>query len=141
MTSFVLDNSISMRWLLASNNQSNQQYAESVLLSLVDAEAIVPNLWHLEAANVFLAAEKRQEVDFTSIENFIDLLKKLPIKADPLTFTNVFSSTLKIAKKYQLSSYDAAYLELSIRKKLPIATLDQRLLKAAKNANVEEYLV
>ena len=56
MTTFVLDNSVAMRWLLASDKVSDQRYAESVLISLANAEALVPNLWHLEAANVLLGA-------------------------------------------------------------------------------------
>ena len=46
---FVLDNSVSMRWLLESEKSSDQKYAETVLNSLVEANALVPNLWHLEA--------------------------------------------------------------------------------------------
>ena len=70
MTAFVLDNSVAMRWLLASPKVSEQRYAESVLKSLAKAEAVVPNLWHLEAANVLLGATKRNDIEPSELETF-----------------------------------------------------------------------
>jgi len=58
MTDFVLDTSVAMRWLLESNKVADQAYAEKVLKSFTAREALVPNLWHLETANVLLGAEK-----------------------------------------------------------------------------------
>jgi len=52
MTGFVLDNSVAMRWLLESPKASDQKYAENVLKSLSEQDAVVPNLWHLEAGNI-----------------------------------------------------------------------------------------
>ncbi len=140
MTSFVMDNSISMRWLLASEKKSDQAYAEAVLESLVDVDATVPNLWHLEAANVLVTAERRGELETGDVERFIAQLESLPIQVDPMTAHQAFSRTLSLSKAYKLSSYDAAYLELAIREGLPIATLDKDLLKAAKKADVAIYL-
>lgn len=140
MSAFILDNSVSMRWLLESNKPADQKYAEAVLKSLLDADAIVPNLWHLEAANVVLGAEKRAEIDAGEIEGFISQLENLPIQVDSLTHNKAFTRTLALSRIYKLSSYDAAYLELAIREGLPIATLDKDLRKAAKKADVKIYL-
>jgi predicted nucleic acid-binding protein len=140
MSSFVLDNSISMRWLLESNKPSDQHYAESVLLSLRDSVAHVPDLWHLEAVNLLLGAEKRGEIIAAELEGFISQLESLPIIVDTSTSNQAFTRTLALAKAYKLSSYDAAYLELAVRKSLPIATLGKDLIKAAKKAEVGIYL-
>lgn len=140
MTDFVLDNSVAMRWLLASQKTSDQKYAEKVLISLTNADALVPNLWHLEATNVLLGAEKRLETNSSEIEGFISQLENLPLHVDSLTSHQAFSRTLALARAYKLSSYDAAYLELAIREGLPIATLDKLLKKAAKKAGVHIYL-
>lgn len=140
MTSFVLDNSVAMRWLLKTRKLADQQYAESVLDSLLDANALVPNLWHLEATSVLLSAEKRDEISLGEIEGFISQLENLPILTDSMTSHQAFNRTLTLARAYQLSSYDAAYLELSIREGLPLATLDKGLIKAAIKANVELHL-
>ncbi|WP_299881623.1 type II toxin-antitoxin system VapC family toxin [uncultured Cocleimonas sp.] len=137
---FVLDNSVSMRWLLASTKKADQNYSEKVLKSMLDDEAYVPDLWHLEAANVLLSAKKRSEIDAGEIEIFISQLENLPIHTDSSTSKQAFNRTLALADAYKLSSYDAAYLELAIREGLPIATLDKDLRKAAKKAGIEIYL-
>ena len=140
MTTFVLDNSVAMRWLLASNKVSDQRYAELVLRSLANAEAVVPNLWHLEAANVLLSAANRKELEISAVERFTVQLENLPITVDTLTSNQVFGHTMSLAKAYRLSSYDAAYLELALRENLPLATLDKHLLKAARRSDIEIYL-
>jgi predicted nucleic acid-binding protein len=137
---FVLDNSIAMRWLLASNKPADQYYAEQVLKTLIEAQAHVPDLWHLESINVLLSAEKKGELNAADVERFVAQLESLPIVVDALTAHQAFSRTLALAKAYKLSSYDAAYLELAVRQSLPLATLDKELLRAAKKAGIEVYL-
>jgi predicted nucleic acid-binding protein len=137
---FVLDNSVAMRWLLASEKVADQTYAEAVLKTLTDVDARVPNLWHLEAANVLLAAEKNGNIDAGTAETFIAHLDSLPLQVDSLTAQQAFNRTLALARAYKLSTYDAAYLELALREGLPLASLDKDLIKAAKKANVQLYL-
>ncbi len=140
MTTFVLDDSVAMRWLLANDKVSDQRYAESVLISLANADALVPNLWHLEAANVLLGASNRGDIEISDLERFTVQLENLPITVDTLTANQVFGHTISLARAYRLSSYDAAYMELSLREGLPLATLDKDLRKAAKRANIDIYL-
>lgn len=140
MTGFVLDNSVAMRWHLESGKTSDQKYAEAVLLSLADADVLVPNLWHLEATNVLVGAAMRGDTTTIEVERFIAQLESLPINVDPSTASDAFSRTLSLSRAYKLSSYDAAYLELAIREGLSLATLDKNLLKAAKKADVPIYL-
>ncbi len=140
MTDFVLDNSIAMRWILESNKEADQLYAIDVLQSLENQEALVPNLWHLEAANVLLNAEKRSDITLGEIEGFIAQLENLPIHIDHLTAQQSFSRTLTLGRTYNISSYDASYLEIAIREAIPLATLDKNLVKAASAANVRLYL-
>lgn len=140
MSQFVLDNSIAMRWLLTTRKKSDQSYAEKVLQSMVEAEAVVPNLWHLEAANVLVSAEKRGELEPGEVERFIVQLENLPVLVDPLTAQQAFNRTLSLSRAYNLSSYDSAYLELAIREGLPLASLDKNLRKAANKADIQLYL-
>lgn len=140
MSHFVLDNSIAMRWLLETSKIKDQNYAESVLETLSDVDAIVPSLWHLEAVSVLLGAEKRGEITEGEIEIFITQLESLPIDVDMSTANQAFSRTIRLAKLYKLSSYDASYLELAIRTGVPLATLDKDLKKAAKKASIILYL-
>ena len=139
MTGLVLDNSVSMRWLLQSEKASDQHYAEAILRSLSDTDALAPNLWHLEAANVLLNAQRHGLLTTAAIEHFIAQLELLPIYVDPLTANHALGRTLSLASAYKLSSYDAAYLELAIREGLPLATLDKDLRRAATKAGVAIY--
>ena len=140
MTAFVLDNSVAMRWLLTSNRTADQKYAIAILESLQNATALVPTLWHLEAANVLLGAKNKGQLSVADVERFVSQLQVLPIQTDSLTSQQAFGSTFSLAQAYQLSTYDAAYLELSLREGIPLATLDKDLLKAARKAKVDIYL-
>ncbi|MDX2503514.1 MAG: type II toxin-antitoxin system VapC family toxin [Gammaproteobacteria bacterium] len=140
MTDFVLDNSVAMRWLLESEKASDQKYAENVLNSLKKHDAVAPGLWPLEAVSVLLGAEKRVEVSLGEIERFISQLENLPIHIDPLTAHQAFSRTLALARAYNISSYDASYLELAMREGLPLASLDNKLVKVARKADIGIYM-
>ncbi|MDB6059928.1 MAG: hypothetical protein JWM78_31 [Verrucomicrobiaceae bacterium] len=121
---FVLDHSVAMRWLLQSEKAIDQKYAESVLRSFNDIDVVVPGLRHLEVVNVLMSAERRGEIEAGEVEGFVSQLENLPLRIDLATAQQAFSRTLSLARIYKLSSYDAAYLELSVRERLPLATLD-----------------
>ena len=137
---FVLDNSVAMRWMPIGRSSKDQAYATTVLESMLDTAAIVPNLWHLEAANVLLGAIRREEVTVAEVERFTMQLENLPITVDSSTADQAFGRGMALATAYNLSSYDAAYLELAIRKSIPLATLDKKLSKAAKASDIDIYL-
>lgn len=139
MSRFVLDNSVTMRWLLQSSKRSDQLYAERVLKSLLKAQAAVPHLWYMEIANVLLGAEKHQALATSEAESFLSQLEQLPIEVDPLTAQQTTGRILALSRAYKLNSYDAAYLELAARKRLPLATLDRSLRKAARKSGIELY--
>ena len=141
MSHFVLDYSVSMRWFMPSNKEQDQAYCIKVLNSFSDSSALVPNLWHLEAVNALLGSEKRKEITEGQVEIYLTKLSKLPIFIDTETVYNAFGRTQALARAFNLSSYDAAYLEIAIRESLPIATLDKDLKKAVVKAEVELYLL
>ncbi len=78
MTIFVLDNAVTMRWLLATEKRADQVYAESVLSSLAQAQALVPGLWHLEVCNVSIGAERRGDTTAGEVEAFLAHLEDSP---------------------------------------------------------------
>jgi predicted nucleic acid-binding protein len=133
---FVLDASVSLRWFLDTNMPA---YADRVKQLLSHgAQAIVPALWQLEMANGLVIAQRRGtltagEVD-RSLLNVEQLLEHL-IESDS-TIVSVRQS-LTVARQFHLSSYDAAYLATAQRTNLPLATLDERLRAAARQAGVE----
>lgn len=140
MSGFVLDNSVAMRWFMPSNKEQDQAYSYKVLSSFSEVSSLVPSLWHLEAVSALLGSERRGENTEGQVESHLITLDKLPIFVDPLTVHNSFGRTLSLARAFNLSSYDASYLELAIRESLPLASLDKNLVKAAIKSNVPIYL-
>jgi len=137
--SFVLDISVTMRWLLPNSRQEDNAYASRVLEALVTELAVVPSIWALEVANVIGKAERKALVTEARSKLFLDLLGQLNIVDDKATVKNALGETLSLTRRYFLSAYDASYLELAMRRGLRLATLDQDLIKAANTAGVLIY--
>ena len=136
---FVVDNSVVMRWLFADGSDADRAYAEHVLdvLGGPNVQAIAPSIWPLEVANVISRAEAGNVLVNARSAEFLRLLDALAIAVDGDTAEYALGTTLELARRYALSAYDAAYLELSLRESVPIATLDADLHQAAENAGVE----
>ena len=133
---FVLDNSIVMAWSFADEVSD---YADAVLDRLTAVSPLVPMLWPLEVANALLMGERRKRSTEAETIRWIGILKRLPIVIDDETNTRAWSDTLALARGHKLSAYDAAYLELAIRRRLPLATLDGPLKSAAAAVGVALY--
>ncbi len=132
----VLDCSVTMSWLFADEASKK---TDALLPLLIEQGAVVPTLWHLEVANVLTQAQKRNRISAAQVAERISLLEQLPISVDSQTSQRGLREILVLATEYQLSSYDAAYLELAMRAAVPLATVDKALLKAASKAGVETY--
>jgi predicted nucleic acid-binding protein len=130
---FVLDCSIAMAWCF---DDENDCLAESVLTSLLTSEGLVPAIWPLEVANVLLVGERRGRLKRADTHRFIGYLRALPIVVDEETTQRALNDILSLARQCKLSAYDAAYLELAMRKAIPLATLDERIKAVAKNSGV-----
>jgi predicted nucleic acid-binding protein len=131
--SFVVDNSVVMSWCF---EDEDNQYADAVLDRLSEATAFVPSIWPLEVVNVLLAAERKKRLNEADSVRFITLLSQLPIMVEHERPERTMKDLLALARANNLSSYDASYLDLSMRKGLPLATLDTRLREAAKKTDV-----
>lgn len=134
---FVLDASVALLWLVPATNPAGADYAEATLVALKDAQAVVPSLWALEVANVVAKLEAKAIVTEADSQRYVALLGQLHIVTDPATATHALGDTLNLARRYRLSAYDAAYLELALRTGSPLATLDAGLAKAAATAGVQ----
>jgi len=130
---FVLDNSIVMAW---SFEDEVNEYADAVLERLADSRAVVPVLWPLEVANALLMGERRKRSTEAETIKWTGILASLPIAVDDKTNSHAWTDTLNLARGHDLSAYDAAYLELAIRRGLPLATIDRKLRTAAEAAGV-----
>lgn len=130
---FVLGNSVVTGWYLPSQATD---YSNAIATRLEADKALVPQLWQLELANVLKTACTRGRMTQAQARQILDTLGHLPIEVDtgaPPGQRPLF----ELAMRYNLSSYDAAYLELAMRHGLPLATQDEQLKLAAKAAGVD----
>jgi len=99
--------------------------------------ALVPRIWAAEVANVLLMACRRNRIDRQAMQERQALLDMLPIAFDEIGAGPIWrSSVLSLAEMGQLTFYDAIYLELAIRRGLPLASMDRALRRAAQGHGV-----
>jgi predicted nucleic acid-binding protein len=132
MKEFVLDCSATLPWVF----ESEATKATDDLLDQLarGGRAWVPALWHLEVANVLLGAKRKNRIDQAGIEQFLGTLAHFDIAVDSDTMPNAWAKTLALAESYELTVYDAAYLEVALRRGLPLATRDAALEQAMQRA-------
>jgi predicted nucleic acid-binding protein len=136
LNEIVIAASIVLAWCFPDETSD---YAESVLVSLERKTILAPPVWGLEIANAIMVGERRKRLQHSEISEFASLLENLTIVQDTRAVADHLNDVLPLARKHALSAYDAAYLELSIRHGAPLATLDDKLRKAAKGAGVRLF--
>ena len=133
MTGFVLDCSMTLAWYF-----SDERTAETLAIQarLISERAVVPQVWALEVASCLLGAEKRGKVRSEVKKEWLKLMSLMPL--DVITHSNeeIFDRVTVLAAKEGLTVYDAAYLDLALKFRLPLATLDAVLITAAKRNGV-----
>jgi len=131
MAALVIDSSLAAAWCFPDERSD---YTNAILQAIsAPLEAIVPRLWAYEVRNSVLMGLRRKRITHADAQEFFESIKGLPIRlADPVSYDAVFS----LADRHGLTVYDAAYLDLALRKGLPLASLDNALCKAASNSGV-----
>jgi predicted nucleic acid-binding protein len=136
LTGIVVDASVALAWCFPD---AGSDYADKALVALDDVSILVPAIWSLEVANGILAGERSKRLHQPEIQRFSTLLQNLPIVQDAQPAEENLTNVLPLAREYGLSAYAAAYLELSLRHSAPLATLDQKLRKAAQKAGARLF--
>lgn len=126
--SLVLDSSITVAWLY---REGATKSVDELFENLIQASAWVPALWHLEIANVLQVGIRRQRHTTDFRDRVLSDLSEFPIHVDPETHRQAWGPMARLAERHGLTVYDAAYLELALRRGLPLATLDEDLRAAA----------
>jgi predicted nucleic acid-binding protein len=132
---FVLDASVVLTWCFP--DEASQKAAEISERFSVGDRAVVTPFWRHEVLNAMLTGERRKRLtrDLTAV--FIEDLNRLPIDHDNASNDLVaFASTQELCRRHDLTAYDAAYLEIAIRNRIGLATLDRDLIRAAAAENV-----
>ena len=131
---FVLDSSVTMSWFFDDEATAATDQLLDRLNS--DGRAMVAAHWALEVSNTLLMAERRKRSTLAESSHFIAILDALPIETDQETVSRASTSGMELARAQGLTLYDSVYLELAMRRSLPLATLDKQLRAAAKKTGV-----
>jgi predicted nucleic acid-binding protein len=126
----VIDASVTLAWLFEDERSA---LALRALTALEDGEAFVPAIWPVEVQNVLLVAERRGRLTAEAGE-LLNGIRALPIHIEAPV--GIDATVYDLAKKYELTAYDATYLELAVRHGCKLATLDKALSRAARRENV-----
>lgn len=130
---FVLDGLMTLAWCFPDERT---EFTNAVIRRMSDEAAHVPAIWPLDVANGLLNGERRGRLTEAEIESFLEEIRSFEFVIDDPSQSTAFNSILGIARRNDLTSYDASYLELTMRLGLPLATLDTRLADAATRAGV-----
>lgn len=134
MESFVLDVSACLPWCY----EDEQSALSEQLLDWAGSgsQLYVPSLWTFEIVNALVQGVRRQRLSAERAAEFLEQLQHFAFRIDTAPALADLARLRELASRHQLTSYDAAYLDLAIRTGLPLATLDQPLRKAAISENV-----
>ena len=129
----VLDSSAILAWIYSDETT---EPIRRVFQLVADEGAVVPTLWRLEIANSLTVAVRRGRIDANFRRAALADLSLLDITMDDQTDVHAWGETLHLADRFNLTLYDAAYLELAHRRGLPLATLDSEMVTGAKALGV-----
>jgi len=131
---FVLDASVVLTWCFPDEDAAVAQHVAGMFKR--GDTAVAPSFWPHEVLNALLVGERRRRISKELVGSFLDDLATLPIVLEQYPASNVFDRIQHLSREHGLSAYDAAYLDLALASSLPLATLDEELVRACKKARV-----
>lgn len=129
----MIDSSVALTWCF--EDEASPQ-TDRLFERVRDDGAVVPGLWYLELSNVLLQAEKRGRISTGDVATRLGLIAELPISVDGETTVRAWQEILTVARGERLTTYEATYLELAVRRGLPLLTNDEDLAQAAARMGV-----
>jgi predicted nucleic acid-binding protein len=136
LNGIVIDASVALAWCFPDEASD---YADAALLALEGQSALVPAIWPVEITNALLVGGRRKRIRQADVRRFVELLEGLSIVEDAQSVTDTVSNIFPLARESNLSAYNAAYLDVALRRQLPLATLDGALLRAARAAGIKIF--
>jgi predicted nucleic acid-binding protein len=132
LSKFVLDCSVVLAWIFPDEASV---YADWVMEGTSTHQPVVPPVWALEFVNGLLNAERRGRIREADTDGYLADVAGVKAIIDTASLDSA-ERVLSLARNYNLSAYDASYLELAVRLGLPLATLDDRLRAAAAQVGI-----
>ncbi|GAB0116415.1 type II toxin-antitoxin system VapC family toxin [Acidisoma sp. 7E03] len=134
---FVIDNSVAIAWCFADERTASVM---ALLERVMTERVMAPPIWPLEATNVLFIAERRRRITRTQRIEFLVFLHDLPIQIevgrDIWGELSTWGAEPQLCERYELTAYDASYLALALKHRIPLATRDKALITAAKAEGV-----
>jgi predicted nucleic acid-binding protein len=127
----IVDSSVAIAW--AIDTQANPM-TRAALVAAIDSGFVAPHHFPIEVAHNLLRAERRDRASRNEIDMFLLDFHRLDMRLDDPIDRNRFGAIITLGRRYMLSAYDAAYLELALRVAWPLATRDQALAGAVTKA-------
>lgn len=129
---FVVDASITIAWCFADESSDA---TDGVLRRLLTEGALAPAHWPMEVANALRSGERRGRIDAAMLSVARSLLTDLPVDLVPVELATALD-VVDLARRHNLTVYDAVYLDLAASRGLALATVDGRLAAACHDAGV-----
>ena len=130
--SFIVDASVAVVWMFEDESHPIADIALAEIRG--GGGGIVTGHWHIEVRNALLMGERRGRIAQEDIGDRLAFLNGLSVQTD---MDANLDAVFQLARLHSLTMYDAMYLELALRHRFPLATLDQRLAQAAADAGAE----
>lgn len=131
---WVLDSSFALSWGLPDETSA---HAQQFLKHLSQEDTLwIPTLWWYEISNALVVAQRRRRLTEADRFRLLELFGELPLQTDGHLTSETVGRLQALAHEHGLSAYDAAYLELAIRKSASLATLDRKLSTAARHVGI-----
>jgi predicted nucleic acid-binding protein len=135
LRAFVLDASITLGWMLDRPVPARAALARKLITA--GAVPVVPMLWRHEVSNAVVMSERRGRLDAGQIKSLTADLEEFSAAVEVEPVNAGISVLIETARRTGLTVYDATYLEVAARRRLPLATLDDKLREAARRVGLE----
>ncbi|HEX6097408.1 MAG TPA: type II toxin-antitoxin system VapC family toxin [Thermoanaerobaculia bacterium] len=132
---FVADASVAIAWVHPAQATGE---TDAMLERLAEGGSlVVPALWPLEVANALTVLRRRGKLTPGETRTAIEVLRELPVVVDHEAATIAFTRLVELASQHELTIYDATYIELAMRRQLPLASNDAKMKHAAARSGVD----
>jgi len=135
----IIDASMALGWIFAREKPAEAECADRALQAITEMATVVPSLWHTEIANALLVGERRKITTEAQTIDYLTRLAHLPIVVDEATPASRQEQVMALAREYNLTAYDATYLDLALRMGAVLATFDGKLAGAMQRAGGELF--
>jgi len=136
VTALVVDASVIAPFLIADEAGDR---SEPLMEALLSGSAVAPQHWRLEIGNLGRKAVRHGRITPQELFEGIALFATLPVHIDSQTDELAWSRILDLSSEHDLTTYDAAYLELARRTGLPLASVDSALMRASESMSVSLF--